>query len=94
MRSLDTYRSPHWDEDSAQVPLQSESSQSQRGSCEGLPQSSSRSMLVVSGSESNLDVTVEVGRESAVMLSIRKTQARHLLFGVLQIDTLAACRNA
>jgi hypothetical protein len=51
-------------------------------------------MLEGSGSESDLDTAVKVGRESAVMLSIRKTQARHLLFGVLQIDTLAACRGA
>jgi hypothetical protein len=51
-------------------------------------------MLIVSGSESDLEGTVKVGRESAVMLGIRKTQARHLLFGVLQIDTPAACRGA
>jgi hypothetical protein len=36
----------------------------------------------------------KVRRESTAMLSTRMTQARHLLFGVLQIDTLAACRGA
>jgi hypothetical protein len=51
-------------------------------------------MMVASGSESDLDRTVKVGRESVMMLGIRKTQARHLLFGVLQIDTLVACRGA
>jgi hypothetical protein len=51
-------------------------------------------MMLGSGSESDLSRPEKVGRESAMMLSIRKTQARHLLFGVFQIDTLAACRDA
>jgi hypothetical protein len=51
-------------------------------------------MIVVSGSASDLNGAIEVRRESTAMLSTRMTQARHLLFGVLQIDTPAACRGA